>query len=180
MTTDATPWYRQAWPWFLISLPASAVVAGSITFYIAAAGWDGPVAADYYRKGLAINEEIARSEFGRNLGVAATLKLDGFDEGDAVRLVVTAERALPVETSLRVRLVHPARRDADRAATLARVEGSTDNRSALYVGHWQSGGDGPLVATRPVAWQVTVESRQWRLDADFGAGTAKTFELRAH
>jgi hypothetical protein len=45
---------------------------GLITFYIAAAGWDGPVAADYYRKGLAINEELTRSALGRQLGVAAT------------------------------------------------------------------------------------------------------------
>jgi hypothetical protein len=113
--------------------------------------------------------------------VAATLTLDGFDEGDSVRLVVTAERALPVETSLRVRLVHPARRDADRTATArARRRSRPTTARHVYVGHWQAGiADGPLLASRPVAWQVTVEARQWRLDADFGAGTGKTFELRA-
>ena len=36
MTAPVTPWYRQAWPWFLISLPATAVIAGSFTFYLAA------------------------------------------------------------------------------------------------------------------------------------------------
>jgi hypothetical protein len=96
-----------------------------------------------------------------------------------LRLVVTAEQPLPVETALRVRLVHPARRDADRVALLARADVSADARSAVYVGHWQSGIADERVAARPVAWQVTVESRQWRLDADFEAGTAKTFELRA-
>ena len=60
-TPAVTPWYRQAWPWFLISLPATAVVAGLITFYLAARGWDGPVANDYYKQGLAINEELTRS-----------------------------------------------------------------------------------------------------------------------
>ena len=35
MTAPVTPWYRQAWPWFLISLPATAVIAGSFTFYLA-------------------------------------------------------------------------------------------------------------------------------------------------
>ena len=29
------PWYRQFWPWFIIALPASAVIAGFITLYLA-------------------------------------------------------------------------------------------------------------------------------------------------
>jgi len=29
------PWYRQFWPWFLIALPASAVIAGMYTLYLA-------------------------------------------------------------------------------------------------------------------------------------------------
>ena len=29
------PWYKHPWVWFIIALPASAVIAGVITFYIA-------------------------------------------------------------------------------------------------------------------------------------------------
>ncbi|MCW8926282.1 MAG: FixH family protein [Xanthomonadales bacterium] len=32
---DNRPWYRQFWPWFIIALPASAVVAGLLTLWIA-------------------------------------------------------------------------------------------------------------------------------------------------
>ena len=32
---DTKPWYRQFWPWFIIALPASAVVAGLTTLWIA-------------------------------------------------------------------------------------------------------------------------------------------------
>ena len=30
-----TPWYRQFWPWFIIALPASAVIAGFFTLWLA-------------------------------------------------------------------------------------------------------------------------------------------------
>jgi hypothetical protein len=29
------PWYRQFWPWFIIALPASAVIASFITLWLA-------------------------------------------------------------------------------------------------------------------------------------------------
>lgn len=29
------PWYRQFWPWFIIALPAAAVIASLITLYLA-------------------------------------------------------------------------------------------------------------------------------------------------
>jgi FixH len=32
---DGEPWYRQFWPWFLIALPGSVVIASFVTLYIA-------------------------------------------------------------------------------------------------------------------------------------------------
>lgn len=40
------PWYRQFWPWFIIALPASAVVAGFITLWLAITNPDGLVVSD--------------------------------------------------------------------------------------------------------------------------------------
>ena len=33
--TEKAPWYKQFWPWFLISLPASVVIASMFTISIA-------------------------------------------------------------------------------------------------------------------------------------------------
>lgn len=53
------PWYREPWPWILMSGPAIVVVAGLWTFAIAASTTDTLVTEDYYRKGLQVNREIA-------------------------------------------------------------------------------------------------------------------------
>ena len=48
---NTKPWYREPWPWFLISLPATAVAAGITTVWIAATNADGLVVGDYYKAG---------------------------------------------------------------------------------------------------------------------------------
>jgi hypothetical protein len=182
MTSNAsaiTPWYRQAWPWFLISLPATAVVAGLFTFYLAARGWDGPVASDYYKQGLAINEELTRSNRAAELGVTASVKLSGLSVGERVRVELRSVQPLPADAALRLQLIHPARRDADRLAVLSRSDVGADGRSAVYVGEWQQGEADPRLARMPVAWQVVLETPQWRIDDGFSAGGAGEFALRA-
>jgi hypothetical protein len=181
MTTAMTPWYRQPWPWFLIAVPACAVIGGAITFYLAARGWDGPVAGDYYKKGLAINAEISRATQARTLGVTARLRMAGLGAGEAVRVEIRAEQPLPPAAALQVRLIHPGRRDADRSAILARVEEAADQRAGVYAGQWQSAGEGDAAAARlerPVTWQAVLETRDWRVDDVVTAGGAGEFALR--
>jgi hypothetical protein len=54
----ARPWWQYGHVWLVISGPALVVVASFITFYLAAAGQDPVVDADYYRKGLEINKTL--------------------------------------------------------------------------------------------------------------------------
>ena len=50
------PWYRQFWPWFIIALPASAVVASFITLWLAISNPDQLVIdEDEYRR---LNSEL--------------------------------------------------------------------------------------------------------------------------
>jgi hypothetical protein len=179
MTTDtiATPWYRQGWPWFLISLPGLAVVGGIITAAIAIRTNDGTVTADYYKQGLAINAEVARADVARELGLRASVQLAGLADGDAVRVELSGTRALPPEPALRLRLTHPGRAGADRVAVLARSSVDAEQREAVYVGTLQADADGALKG--PVAWQVILESPGWRIDDSFTTGEGGRFNLQA-
>ena len=178
VSTDAvTPWYRQGWPWFLIALPATAVVGGIITAILAVRGFDGPVVADYYKQGLAINEEVARAQLARELAITAETELAGFADGDRVRVELQAERPLPPEAALRLRLAHPGRPAEDRVAVLARTDVDVDNRRAVYVGSLQSTTARELSGA--VTWQVILESPQWRIDDSFSASGGGRFNLTA-
>jgi len=72
-----TPWYKEPWPWILMSGPAAVIVAGAATTWIAFASADGLVAEDYYRKGLAVNAVLAREQAAERLGIAADLERSG-------------------------------------------------------------------------------------------------------
>ena len=62
MTNDATPaapWWKHGHVWLLIAGPASVVVAGILTAWIAVVKNDPVVDADYYRRGIEINKQLA-------------------------------------------------------------------------------------------------------------------------
>lgn len=156
------PWYRQRWPWLLIAPPAVAVLGGIATVTLAIRSNDGVVAEDYYKQGMAINQQLARKERAAALGVQATVLARGAGPGDPVVVRLSAAQPLQPEASLSIRLVHPGRSGADRSAVLARRSGSDDGRSAEFVGSWA---DAAAVAG-DVPWRIVVEARDWRLDGD--------------
>ena len=60
------PWYRQFWPWLLISIPLLTVIAGVATIWIASREPVALVHDDYYKEGLAINQNLARDRAAAN------------------------------------------------------------------------------------------------------------------
>lgn len=140
------PWYREPWPWLLMAGPAAVVVAGIATTVIAVTSFDGMVADDYYKQGLAINRVIARETAARGLGLSAAIAV-GADR-TRVRVTLTGE---PRPESLRLALVHPTLRGEDQSIVLARGAGG------VY--------EGNLRAPRAGTFHVHLEDGQgrWRL-----------------
>ena len=176
MHTTTAPWYRQRWPWLLMVPPLAAVIGCVITIVLAVRSNDGVVASDYYKRGLAINAEISRSQRAVELGLTAEVKAAGEGAGDSIYVrISSAGQAVPPEPALRIRLVHPGRSGADRVAMLGRVSADPEGRSAEYRGAWEEAAE----LHAPVAWRVVVEARDWRLDGGIAAGEVSAFRLVA-
>jgi hypothetical protein len=176
MHTTTVPWYRQRWPWLLMVPPLAAVIGGVITMVLAVRSDDGVVAADYYKRGLAINAELTRSQRAVDLALTAEVQAAGENAGDGVYVrISSAGQGVPPEPALRVRLVHPGRSGADRTAMLSRVWADVEGRSAEYRGAWGEATE--LHAS--VAWRVVVEGRDWRLDGSIAPGEVRRFRLVA-
>lgn len=108
--SELNPWYKQFWPWFIMALPASAVVAGIITIIIAVNNPDGLVKDDYYKAGLGINRVLEREHQALTMGLSAAAKWQPQQQQISIqvdaRQPVTSERLL-------LQLVHPTRSGED-------------------------------------------------------------------
>jgi hypothetical protein len=140
------PWYREPWPWFLIALPATAVVAGLTTVWIAFQSDDGLVVGDYYKEGLAINQTLARDDAARALALAATMKSE---RGELLLTLAGHLKTYPVQLTLT--LAHPTHQGMDHTLIL-QYAGRGQYRAALPAmpaGKWHA--------------QLTDSASAWRL-----------------
>ncbi len=72
---DNLPWYKQFWPWFIIAIPLSAVIAGIAMIIVSVDGADTLVKEDYYKEGLAINKQFEKSRKASELEITAEIVL---------------------------------------------------------------------------------------------------------
>lgn len=130
----ASPWYLEPWPWLLMAGPFVVVVASFVTLWLAIRSNDGLVSEDYYKRGLAINQTLARSERARALGIEAGISLTS--DGISVRLAATAPFFVP-PASLSVTLSHPTRAGLDQSQVLKRQGEVYQGKFKLpQAGHW--------------------------------------------
>ena len=139
------PWYREPWPWILISLPATAVVAGIATVWIAATNADGLVVGDYYKAGLAINQTLARDEAARRQALSASIS-----QADGTLSLRLDGRPQAYPEQLALTLAHPTRPGMDQAIALHHA-GDGRYRAALpamAAGKWHAELTDPAAAWR--------------------------------
>ena len=150
MNNSIKPWYKQFWPWFLIALPMTAVIASMITINIAFTDADGLVKDDYYKEGLAMNQDKARKRMAEELGVVANTFIDASSNDIRVSL---NDAAIGELKGLMIEMIHPTRADNDMNIAL---ENTSDN---VWVGKLSQ-------AVKPGYWWVRVapQSDSWYVE----------------
>ncbi len=140
-------WYRQPLVWLLICIPASAVVAGIYTFYLAVVSFDGMVVDDYYKHGKEINRVLKRDQAAQTLGLSAKATLDDALSRTKIYLQHKADFSLPER--LQLRFLHTTRAGFDQELALIH------QGKGYYLG--------VLPELKPGSWHILLETEQWRL-----------------
>lgn len=147
-TTAEKPWYRQFWPWFIMALPASSVVAGISTVVIAVKNQDALVRDDWYKEGRAINQNMARDETAGRLGISADVRMDALT-GEVTVDLKNKDGTYSSPAQLQLVLSHPTQAEADQHLVLLR---SNDGN---YRGHLHNALQG--------RFDVELGDPEWRL-----------------
>ena len=143
------PWYRQFWPWFLIGLPLVVVIACLYTVFLALNSPLSVVKDDYYKEGLAINQNNLPYQQAKRLQLRAEIRLLA-DHSLQVNVVApAASLILPARLSLQ--FAHPLDQQRDRTLFL-------QQQSGVY----QSGAYQSVVLDERT-WRLLQAERRWYL-----------------
>lgn len=145
--TKPEPWYKQFWPWFLLAIPGSSIIAGMVFLTLSIKTWDGLVVDDYYKEGRAIVMTIDRLALAGTLGLNAAMTI----RDDVLRVELNATDAASVPDVVRLTISHPTRGGMDQELVLRRHGG-------VFAGVIE-----PLSKGRWL-FQIEDESRSWRMN----------------
>ena len=144
------PWFREPWVWLLIALPASAVLGGIITIWIAVKSDDGLVQDDYYKGGLEINKKLDRDRAAIKYDLVANLKIS---EGqNRILISLDANDKFVTPGSIKISFLHPTMKGLDQILIL-RADAKGVYASALP----------SLIDSH---WYLQIEADDWRLLED--------------
>lgn len=145
-----TPWYKQVWPWLLIALPLSVVIASIGTYFVALKGLDPVITKDYYKEGLAVNTDLTRDKKAADLGLVADVRIDG----QVVTLKLNAKNQNTIDALSRQPIVFELENLSFQAANL------NSTLMPIEPGVWR----GQLVGSvSQASWTARVIGPDWRI-----------------
>jgi hypothetical protein len=163
---DTKPWYRQFWPWFIIALPASAVVASLYTVSLAVRTTDSLVMTSEDGVDVVTSRNLAAERVAADLGIRATLAIDL--ESGAIEARLVADEPLDPPKTLQLLFSHPAFANLDRIVTLTAAMPDTDG-TPVWSGH--------LVDVPDGRWYVILtDGDSWRLTGSWSGAAALHLE----
>ncbi len=154
---DTKPWYRQFWPWFIIALPASAVVASLYTVSLAVRTTDSLVVTSDDGMDVVASRHLAAERFAAEHGLGATLTIDL--ESGAILAKLTADTAVDWPKTLQLLFSHPAFANRDQRITMTAAMPDGDG-TPVWSGHF--------IDVPAGRWYVVLaDGHTWRLSGSW-------------
>ncbi len=161
-------WYKEPWPWLLMSGPLIVVVAAFATLWLAANNNSDLVSDDYYKDGKHIDLDIKRDSAAVERGINAQLLIS--PDGSAARVYVSGR--FDDKVPLRLTLMHPAKKEFDQSIELQRSPAPKSGDKTEYTGRF---------AKLPPSkhWYVRLEdtARVWRVENKWIVGQGGAVSL---
>lgn len=129
---DELPWYRQFWPWFLISIPGATVIAGLYTIMLAMDTTDSLVTSAAGGMDVVTERHIAAEQRADSLGLDAKLGIDATTGAITAELASTARGDWP--QTLELLFSHPTNAQLDQTITLTTAIPAADG-TPRWAGH---------------------------------------------
>ncbi len=167
---DEYPWYRQFWPWFIIALLASSVIAGLTTVWISLQTSDSLVVGSGDDAQVVAERRISAERLATELGLAALIEIDL--QSGAISVAMRSGTLEDAPPTLELELDHPAFADRDQSIMLHRALPDPDG-NPVWAGHFVTIPEG--------RWYLTLRSGQdWRLSSEWRGETSLTLRPSDH
>ncbi len=165
MTVDETPrpWWKEPMVWLVAGLPATAVIAGFTTYFIAAHEADTLVDTSFRKEGLVMVQKATSADLAAaRQGLRARMTLHN---GMLTTRLLGQEVAPPER--LRLSIHHPTREELDMQLLLYQ------DASGNYVASLPDLGSGRRMMI------LAAEDQSWRITGQWTAPFTGTLELKA-
>lgn len=154
---DVQPWYRQFWPWFIIALLSSSVIAGLTTVWISLQTTDSLVVSSGDDVQMIAERRISAEQLASELGLAALLDINVGTGAISVAMQSGALALVPPR--LELEFAHPAFAERDQLLPLHLAQPDAEG-NPVWSGHF--------VTVPHGRWYVMLRSGDdWRVSGEW-------------
>ncbi|MDO5058718.1 MAG: FixH family protein [Neisseria sp.] len=154
-TTQSKPWYKEPWPWLLMSGPILVVIAAFATLYIAKTSNSDLVSDDYYKDGKHIDLDLKRDQEAVKRNIYAQVLVS--PDNNAAKVFVSGDfdRSAPIKLTF----LHPAKKAYDQSVPLQAGQAPQSGDKTEFAAAFE-----PLPAAKH--WYVRIEDEAgiWRVE----------------
>ena len=118
MTESNRPWYKEPYVWMLIGFPLTSIIVGLSLLTISILNKDTLVRDNYYKDGLAYNQELEWDKKAKSLDIRIDIQVN---DNQLILNLLNSRQNTP--STLKVSLGHPTIPEKDRQSHLQLTQG---------------------------------------------------------